>query len=840
MPASLASMLPAEATADAVLDRFVEWVSQSNLSLYPHQEEAILELLGGKHVVLSTPTGSGKSLVAFALHFNAMARKETSFYTCPIKALVNEKFFALCEAFGPENVALMTGDAAVNRNAPIVCCTAEILMNLSLREGRRFADWVVMDEFHYYGDKERGVAWQVPLLTLPETTFLLMSATLGDVTAITKPLEELTGKGVAEVRSARRPVPLEYSYAETPLHETVQKLLESGRSPVYLVNFSQRAAAEQAQNLLSIDFLTKAQKERLKEAVAGTRFDTPFGKDLKRLLLHGVGLHHAGLLPKYRRLVERLSQEGLLQVISGTDTLGVGVNIPIRTVLLTQLCKFDGEKTAQLTVRDFLQISGRAGRKGFDDKGYVVAQAPAHVIENLKLQQKKDSGKKVVLQKPPTKGYVHWDQSTFEKLQTRPPEPLESRFTLSHGLIVNLLQANAESSVGGYRRLVELIGKHHGHLQAKQRLYKQARVLLRSLLAAGLVVHERRTSTMAAHLVLQPGLQASFSLHHTLSLFMLETLGKLDKAVEGYALHLLSLVESILESPDAVLYAQLDKVKGQKVAELKAQGVEYEQRMEELEKLTWPKPDADFIYGHFNAFAEKHPWVGQEDVRPKSIARELFETCATFNDYIKDYGLQRSEGVLLRYLSEAYKTLATNVPEGARDEGVEDVLAFLLTTLKQVDSSLLEEWQGMREEPGPKRPAAYEPPPRKPPDLGADPKKLAARVRAELHRLVVALARKRYEEAAEMVPSSSGWTAERFEAELQPYWAKYGALDTTPRARQASLTQVEPGDEPRVWRVRHALVSPDGEQDFMLEGQVDLRGREDSDEPLFDLRRIAE
>jgi superfamily II RNA helicase len=823
--------MPKDPSADAILDRFMEWVSSSGLSLYPHQEEAILELLGGKHVVLATPTGSGKSMVAFALHFIARSRGETSFYTCPIKALVNEKFFALCEAFGAENVGLMTGDAAVNRGAPIICCTAEILMNLALREGRRFADWVVMDEFHFYGDKERGVAWQVPLLTLPETTFLLMSATLGDVTSITTPLVELTKREVAEVRSATRPVPLEFSYAETPLHETVQKLLEGNRAPVYLVNFTQRSAAEQAQNLLSIDFLTKPQKEQLKDATAGARFDTPFGKDLKRLLLHGVGLHHAGLLPKYRRVVERLAQDGLLKVISGTDTLGVGVNIPIRTVLLTQLCKFDGEKTGLLSVRDFQQISGRAGRKGFDDLGYVVAQAPAHVIENLALSQKKAAGKKVVMQKPPTKGYVHWDASTFEKLQTKAPEPLESRFTLSHGLIVNLLQAHADASVGGYRRLVELIGKHHGHAGAKVRLYKQARMLLRSLLTAGLVVHEKRTPTMPAHLVLQAGLQHDFSLHHTLSLFMLDGLGKLEKELEGYGLHVLSLVESILESPDVILYSQLDKLKGEKVAEMKAAGIEYEQRMEELEKLTHPKPDADFIYATFNAFAAKHPWVGQEDVRPKSIARELFETCMTFNDYVREYGLQRSEGVLLRYLSEAYKTLATNVPEAARDEGVEDILAFLLTTLKQVDASLLEEWQSMKEQ----RAELRQQPAKPRPDLGANPKLLMARVRSELHRLTAALSRKNYEDAAEMLPSGSGWTGERVEAELKPFWDAGLKIDTTPRARQPVLTTMT-SDEPRVWTVRHELV----DTEWMLEGQVDLRGREDSDEALFELRRIGE
>ncbi|MGV3625677.1 MAG: DEAD/DEAH box helicase, partial [Archangium sp.] len=434
--APLAALLPKpgepKLTPDAVLDRFVQYATNTGLSLYPAQEEAVLELLGGKHVVLATPTGSGKSMVALAFHFMAMAEGKTSFYTCPIKALVNEKFFALCDAFGAENVGMMTGDAAINRKAPIICCTAEILSSLSIREQRLFAECVVMDEFHYYGDKERGVAWQVPLLAMPETLFLLMSATLGDTSAISKSLTDITRREVAEVRSAQRPVPLEFSYAETPLHETVQDLLHTNKAPIYLVNFSQRAAAEQAQNLMSIDVSTKEEKTKIKEALTGFRFDTPFGKELKRFLMHGIGLHHAGLLPKYRRLVERLAQQGMLKIVSGTDTLGVGVNIPIRTVLFTQLCKFDGEKTVILPVRDFHQIAGRAGRKGFDDIGYVVAQAPAHVIENARLQQKKAEGKKnVTMQKAPTKGYVHFDAQTFEKLRTQHPEKLESRFTVT-------------------------------------------------------------------------------------------------------------------------------------------------------------------------------------------------------------------------------------------------------------------------------------------------------------------------------------------------------------------------------------------------------------------------
>ncbi len=820
--APLAALLPKNGepklTADQVLDRFVSYATNTGLSLYPAQEEAVLELLGGKHVVLATPTGSGKSMVALAFHFMAMAEGKTSFYTCPIKALVNEKFFALCDAFGAENVGMMTGDAAINSKAPIICCTAEILSSLAIREQRLFAECVVMDEFHYYGDKERGVAWQVPLLTMTDTQFLLMSATLGDTTAIADSLKDITHRDLAEVRSAQRPVPLEFRYAETPLHESVQDLLAANRAPIYLVNFSQRAAAEEAQNLMSIDVSTKEEKQKIKDALAGFRFDTPFGRELKRFLLHGIGIHHAGLLPKYRRLVERLAQQGMLKIVSGTDTLGVGVNIPIRTVLFTQLCKFDGEKTVILPVRDFQQISGRAGRKGFDDVGYVVAQAPAHVIENARLQQKKAEGKKnVTMQKAPTKGYVHFDASTFEKLRTSQPEKLESRFTVTHGLIISLLQAHEDTVIDGYRRLVQLIGLSHTYDIAKARLRKHSRALMRSLVDAGIVTIEKNQRGLPKRPRVLSGLQRDFSLNHTLSLFLLEVLLKLDPQSETYALDVVSCVESILESPDSVLYAQLDRAKGQKIQELKAQGMEYDQRMEELEKVEYPKPLAPLIYGTFDEFTAKHPWVAHDNVRPKSIARELFETATTFNDYIKDYGLQRSEGVLLRYISDAYKTILQNVPEGARSEQLEDIAAFLLTTLKQTDSSLLAEWEahrygrelGLVTAPG-------EEAPRPKIDLAKNEKLLARRVRTEMHQLARLLANRRLDEAAE----AWGMDAKALEACPQ--------LDITPRSRQPVLTQLIP-DGDRRWKVRHTLMDSTGEQDWFLEGEVDLTGRDDVD-----------
>ena len=415
---SLVERIPAAGLDDpaAVLDVFLGWVGDSGLSPYSHQELALLELMTGHHVVLSTPTGSGKSLVAMALHFKGLCEGRRSFYTSPTKALASEKFFEWCEAFGAENVGMLTGDASVNPQATVICCTAEVLSNMALRQGTDLdAPYVVMDEFHYYDDRERGAAWQIPLLVLERTRFLLMSATLGNTAVIEAHLESVTGVSVAHVHSDVRPVPLEYEYRETPLHETLEKLVEADRAPVYVVNFTQRECGERAQSLTSANLASREERRRVAEAIGDFRFDTPFGKDLQRFLRFGVAVHHAGLLPRYRLLVERLAQKGLLRVICGTDTLGVGVNVPIRTVVFTQLCKYDGEKVALLRVRDFKQIAGRAGRKGFDDQGYVVCQAPEHVIENKRLASRAGGKRRQPKRRAPGRGFVAWNRETLDR-----------------------------------------------------------------------------------------------------------------------------------------------------------------------------------------------------------------------------------------------------------------------------------------------------------------------------------------------------------------------------------------------------------------------------------------
>ena len=846
---SLASRLPPPGAAvddDALLDLFIGWVAETGIALYPAQEEAILEVMSGNHVILATPTGSGKSLVALAMHFRDVALGRRSFYTSPIKALVNEKFLALCRDLGPENVGMMTGDSTVNRDAPVICCTAEILANMALRQGSHAdADSVCMDEFHYYSDRDRGVAWQLPLLVLERATYLLMSATLGEAAQVEATIEARTGCGVTRVESDERPVPLEFSYSKIPLHEAVEDLVKRGRAPIYQVNFTQRACAEQAQALMSADYCSKEEKKAIARELSGARFDTPYGKVVQRYVKHGVGLHHGGLLPKYRLMVERLSRLGMLKVICGTDTLGVGVNVPIRTVLFTQLCKYDGEKTRILSVRDFKQIAGRAGRKGYDDRGYVVCQAPAHVIDNQRAATRAASQaaggkkKKFVRSQPPKRGYVPWNSGTFQELLDKPPEPLTSSFSIDHGMIVGIMQREDAwaSRAGGYGALMELLTRSHEHEGSTRRLRRHSRQLFKALRRAGILEVVPRQHGRGQEVVVAEDLQADFSLFHSLSLFLLDALTQLDPEHATYALDVMTLVESILEHPRAILIQQERRLKDALVAEMKANGIEYEERMERLEQVTYPKPRAEFIYAAFDRFGETHPWVAAELIRPKSIVREMLERYTSFNEYVKDLGLERIEGVLLRYVSGAFKTLVQSVPDAFKTDEVRDAIAYLRTTLERVDSSLVREWERMVRQ-GEDAGAADEP--ERPFDISRDARGFQARVRSELHRLVRALSVGDWEEAAGFVRQDEDdpWTAARFEQALAPFLETYERLIFDHSARLADLTRVRQ-EAPHQWRVSQVLRDPEGDDLWGIEGVVDLRDDTDPSGPLVQVLQIA-
>lgn len=804
-----------------MLGHFLDYIERRKLQLYPTQEAAILELYDEKNVILNTPTGSGKSLVAAALHFKSLVQGKKSIYTCPIKALVNEKWLALCREFGPENVGLSTGDASVNRDAPILCCTAEILANIALREGSRAeVRDVIMDEFHYYADRERGVAWQVPLLTLPQTRFLLMSATLGETGFFEEELTLLNGLETVTISSKDRPVPLEFSYAETPLARTLEELVAGGKGPVYVVHFTQLEAARSAQDFMSTNVCTREEKAAIAHALEGFKFSSPYGPEIKKWLRHGIGLHHAGLLPKYRVLVEQLAQRGLLKVICGTDTLGVGINVPIRTVLFTQLCKYSGEKTGILSARDFHQISGRAGRKGFDDVGWVVAQAPEHVIENQQLEEKHAGrGKKFVRRKPPEKGYVHWDKQTFGRLIASPPERLTSQFQVTHGMLLNVLSRPDD----GCAAMQSLIRCCHESPKSKKALTRHGWQLFRGLVERKIIEFIPQTAE-GAKLRVNVELQEDFSMNQTLSLYVHDTLPLIDPQAPDYALVVLTLVESILENPDLILRKQLDKVKSQAIAEMKMQGLDFNQRMEELEKLEYPKPNRDFIYSTFNAFADRHPWVGEENIRPKSIAREMFEEFRSFADYIKIYELQRAEGVLLRYLSSVHKVLTQTVPDTAKDDAVREMELYLATMLRQIDSSLLEEWEKMRdpdyvprEESAEIRPPGAEEAAR---DITRDTKAFTSAIRNGIFTFLRAYSGGDFEAA--LAVAGENWTSESLRQTLDEYHASHEFIRLDPAARNLRHTYVTPSEDNRHWRVQQMLADPEEINDWVAEFEVDL------------------
>ena len=836
-----------DVSSEWLMDNFLNYVSSKGLELYPAQEEAILELFEENNVILNTPTGSGKSLVAAAMHYKSVGQGKRSVYTCPIKALVNEKFLALCKDFGAENVGMMTGDASVNRDAPILCCTAEILSNIALHDGSdsSIRD-IIMDEFHYYSDRERGFAWQTPLLTMTNARFLLMSATMGQTEFFADVIRKLTDRRTVVVQSSQRPVPLDFEYSEINLAETVERLASTNKLPVYIVHFTQLKAAETAQNLTSINFCSKDEKAQIAGELQSVSFTSPYGKEIKKLLRHGIGLHHAGLLPRYRILVEQMAQKGLLKVICGTDTLGVGVNVPIRSVLLTQLCKYDGEKTRILTARDFHQICGRAGRRGFDDQGWVICQAPEHVIENVKMEKKAANDpskkKKMVKKKPPEKGFVNWSEETYRKLIDASPEPLVSSFSVTHGMLLNVLSRPTD----GCDAMRQIIRNCHDNDHTKREHRKRAWELFRSLVEREIIEVLPERLRDGAKVRVNLDLQEDFSLNQTLSLYLIDTLPQLDPEASDYIFRIITLAESILENPHVILRKQLDKIKSAAVADMKQKGISFDDRMEELDKLEYPKPDRDFIYDSFNAFAAEHPWVGSENIQPKSIGREMYENFSSFNDYVKSYGLQKSEGILLRHISNVFKVLDQTVPDQWKTDELDEAIVYFESMIRGVDSSLIDEWEKLQnpdlqnQNPIPSPDDNAGQPPRtsttnapgttrkeRPTDITRHPQRLEKETRFHILEVVRAVAIHDLEFAMEKLTSlhpdsTPEWSEASLQEKMDEYLESHGHIRTDPEARNIRNTHISRNDKEGIWIISQTLIDADDLNDWSMDFQLSI------------------
>jgi superfamily II RNA helicase len=814
---TLADLVPAQVSPDSLFEAFAAWAGERGLTLYPHQEEALIELVSDANVILNTPTGSGKSLVATGAHFAAFANGRRTFYTAPIKALVSEKFFDLCRIFGAANVGMLTGDAAVNEDAPIICCTAEILANIALRDGP-YADvgQVVMDEFHFYAEPDRGWAWQVPLIELPHTQFLLMSATLGDVSRFESDLTRRTGRPTAVVKSVERPVPLLFRYAVTPLHETLSELLETRQAPVYVVHFTQAAALERASALTSVNVATRAEKDAIAAAIGNFRFSAGFGRTLSRLVRHGIGVHHAGMLPRYRRLVETLAQAGLLKVICGTDTLGVGINVPIRTVLFTGLSKYDGTRVRLLKAREFHQIAGRAGRAGFDTVGTVVVQAPEHVIDNERALAKAGDDprkrRKVVKKKPPD-GTVGWGRPTFDRLVEAEPEPLQSSFHVSHAMLLNVIGRPGDP----FEAMRHLLTDNHEEPAAQRRHIRRAIAIYRALVAGGVVERVDPPDPSGRTVRLTVDLQADFALNQALSPFALAAIELLDRASPDYFLDALSVIESTLDDPRQVLSAQQFKARGEAVAAMKAEGIEYEQRLELLEEVTYPRPLASLLEEAYEMYARGHPWVADHELRPKSVVRDMYERAMTFGEFVSFYGLSRSEGLVLRYLADAYHALRRTIPEDSRTEELWDLIEWLGELVRQVDSSLLDEWERLRDPESVEE--AVSDVERPPPAVTRNRRAFRVLVRNALFRRVELAALRDWEALGEL-DGADGFTAEGWAAALAPYFEEYEDIGVGPDARGPALLLID--EKPDRWEVRQIFDDPEGDHDWAIEATVDL------------------
>lgn len=835
---TLIDQLPPNADPDALFEAFSSWAEDQGITLYPAQEEALIEVVSGANVVLSTPTGSGKSLVAAGAHFTALAQDKVTFYTAPIKALVSEKFFELCKLFGTENVGMLTGDASVNSDAPVICCTAEVLASIALRDGRN-ADigQVVMDEFHFYAEPDRGWAWQIPLLELPQAQFVLMSATLGDMKRFEEDLTRRTGRPTSVVRSATRPVPLSYEYVTTPITDTITELLETRQAPVYVVHFTQAQAVERAQSLMSINMCTREEKDKIAELIGHFRFTTKFGQNLSRYVRHGIGVHHAGMLPKYRRLVEKLAQAGLLKVICGTDTLGVGVNVPIRTVLFTALTKYDGNRVRTLRAREFHQIAGRAGRAGFDTAGYVVAQAPEHVIENEKALAKAGDDpkkrRKVVRKKAP-EGFVAWSDITFEKLIGADPEPLTSRFKVTNIMLLSVIARPGDA----FKAMRHLLEDNHEPRKNQLRHIRRAIAIYRSLLDGGVVEKLDTPDAEGRTIRLTVDLQQDFALNQPLSTFALASFDLLDPESPSYALDMVSVVESTLDDPRQILAAQQNKERGIAVGAMKADGIEYEERMERLQDVTYPKPLEELLLHAYDVYSKSHPWVRDHPVSPKSIIRDMYERAMTFTEFTSFYELARTEGIVLRYLAGAYKALDHTIPDDLKSEDLQDLIAWLGELVRQVDSSLLDEWEQLANPEVETAEQAQEKADQVKP-VTANARAFRVLVRNAMFRRVELAALDNLHELGEL-DSESGWNADAWGDAMDAYWDEYDDLGTGPDARGPKLLMIEEDAEHGLWRVRQAFADPNGDHGWGISAEVDLAASDEEGRAVVRVTAVGE
>jgi hypothetical protein len=489
-----------------------------------------------------------------------------------------------------------------------------------------------------------------------------------------------------------------------------------------------------------------------------------------------------------------------------------------------------------LRTREFQQIAGRAGRAGFDTAGYVVVQAPEHVIENERaLTKAGDDPKKrrKVQRKKPPEGTVVWTEQTFDKLVSGEPEPLGSRMRVDNSMLINVVSREEDA----FEVLRRLLTDNHEDRRQQLRLARRAVRLARSLVRSGVLTRLDEPDEHGRRYVLTVDLPADFALNQPLAHFALEALDVLDPEEPTYTLDVVSVVEAVLEPPRQVLLAQQHAARGDAIAEMKADGIEYDERMRLLDEITWPQPLAELLEATYELYRGTHPWLPEDALSPQSVVREMYEQGMSFTDFVGRYQLARSEGLLLRYLTDAYRTLRQTVPERHRTPELDDVVEWLGETVRQTDSSLLDEWEALSHPDTVRTDVAHHEPPPPPRPISAQERPFRVMVRNAMFRRVELAARDDVDglvrlerSAADRVepPLEVEMTRSAWDAALEDYYTEHGSISTAADARGPDLLRIEV--DGRSWKVRQTIDDPAGHRDWVIDARVDLDASDEAGE----------
>ncbi len=552
--------------------------------------------------------------------------------------------------------------------------------------------------------------------------------------------------------------------------------------------------------------------------------------------------------------------------------------MPIHTEVLTSLTKYDGVKSRRLRSREFHQIAGRAGRAGFDSEGLVIAEAPEHDIENAKLVQKAGGDPKKlrkIKRKKPPEGFVNWNEQTFERLVASSPEVLRPHMRVSHSMVLSLVERGGDA----LENISDLIDLSMQTPDEKVQLKARAEEILDTLVATGVVEKELvgAGSAGAAESVegdegadgvggaddegcakgvedadgdkdtegaegaswnysLTMEMPASFSLDQPLSPFLLAVLDMLSMEDPNYALDLISLVEATLENPFSVLRAQQRRARDEAAAEMKAAGIGFEERLERLANVSYPRPLEDELNAAFEHYCEAVPWARDYELAPKSVLRDMIETASDFKTYVARYKIARSEGTLLRYLSDVFRVLARTIPEARRDERLNEVIDWLRFMVQSIDSSLMDEWAQTGDSADD---IALAPPPSAN-AVVADRRGLVILVRNALFLRVRLASLGRCDELGSL-DCEAGYGAAHWERVLEGFYEVHEEIRIDADARSHAYLLIDEADEvgEHLWHVRQIFLDEDADCDFAIAADVDLDATQEEGEAVFVNYRVG-